>query len=136
LDSLNDPSRRGVSSPLSAETPETSSSEEDAWNLDRLFGELDKFCAYILSLPGATNHPEIEQQLDFLAASKEKLKLAQTEELAHRAARQEQLANLVQRAKQRAEAHHKKMEEFNTLSSPLDGNALGHALLKNLGFTE
>jgi predicted double-glycine peptidase len=135
-DSHSDARRQDLSSPLSAKSPETPSSEGDAWNLDRLFGELDKFCGYILSLPGATNHPEIKQQFEFLTASKEKLKLAQTEELAHRKSRQEQLANLVQAAKQRAETHHKKVQELNTESSPLDGNALGQALLKNLGLSQ
>jgi hypothetical protein len=32
------------------------------------------------------------------------------------------------------EAHRKRMEELKTPPPPLDGNALGHALLKNLGF--
>ena len=32
------------------------------------------------------------------------------------------------------EAHRKRMEELNRPSPPLDGNALGRALLKSLGF--
>jgi hypothetical protein len=46
------------------------------------------------------------------------------------------MAELVQTAKQKKEAHRQRMEELNTPSPPLDGNALGRALLKNLGLTE
>jgi hypothetical protein len=131
----NGPSRPDHLGPLSPGTPAASAFEQPL-NLDRLFSELDKFCSHILSLPAATNHPEIKQQLNFITTSKEKLKLAQAEELAHRKARQEQLAELVQAANQNEEAHRKRLEELNTPSPPLDGNALGRALLKNLGLID
>lgn len=128
----NGRSRPDLLGPLSPGTPAASAFEQPL-NFDRLFSELDKFCSHILSLPAATNHPEIKQQLDFITTSKEKLNLAQAEELAHRKARQEQLAELVQAANQNEEAHRKRMEELKRPSPPLDGNALGHALLKSLG---
>jgi hypothetical protein len=130
------PSRAGVSGPLSSDAQAAPASEEDPWKLNRLFGELDKFCSHILSLPAAVSHPDIKPQIDFITASKEKLKLAQAEEFAHRKVRQEQLDELAQTAKQKEEAHRKRMEELNTPSPPLDGDALGRALLKNLGLTE
>ena len=87
-------------------------------------------------LPAAANHPEIKKQLDFIAASKQKISAAQAELAASRAARQAELAALAESAKQQQTAHRKKVEELNRPSPPLDGNALGHALLKNLGFKD
>ncbi|HLM98354.1 MAG TPA: cysteine peptidase family C39 domain-containing protein [Bryobacteraceae bacterium] len=108
--------------------------QKDPWNLDRVFGELDKFCKHILSLPSVANRADIKAQLDFLQAGKEKLKLAQAEQFAHHKARAEQLTTLKTAAEVSAEAHRKKLEELKTPLPPLDGNALGRALLKNLGF--
>jgi hypothetical protein len=104
-------------------------------NFDKMFAALDKFCGYVLSIPGAASHPDLQAQLGFLQGGKEKLKLAQAEELRHFRVRQDQLAALTQEARQKEEAHRKRMEELNKPSPPLDGDALGRALLKNLGFT-
>ena len=121
---------------LSAGAPAVSAAEPAQLNLSRLFGELDKFCNHILSLPVAAARPEIKQQIDFIIASKEKLKLAQAEALAHRQARRQQLAKMQEAAKQTEDAHRERMEELHTQSPPLDGEALRRALLKNLGFTK
>jgi hypothetical protein len=123
-------SQPGSSGPLLA------SSEVVPCNFEGLFGELDKFCSHIFSLPGTTNRPEIKEHLDFIMASKEKLKLAQAEDLAHRKARQEQLAAVGQIAQQKEEAHRQKMEELHTPSPSLDGNTLGSALLRNMGLID
>jgi hypothetical protein len=109
---------------------------EDPWKLDQVFGAMDKFCSYILSLPAAATRPEIRQQIEFMIASKEKLKLAQAESFANRAAAEARMAALLQAAQQKEEAHRQKVEKLNTPSPPLDGSALGRALLKNLGFTK
>jgi hypothetical protein len=125
----------GVSSPQPP-GPEVASSPTPGLDINTLFGEIDKFCNHILGIPAAAKHPEIKTHLDFIAASKEKLALAHAELVASRAARLAQLAALVKTAKEQEEAHRKKMEELNRPSPPLDGNALGHALLKNLGFKD
>lgn len=114
----------------------TPTSEQAPLTLDKVFAALDTFCSHILSLPAAASHPDIKKQLDLIAASKEKLKVAEAEGLAHREAHRQQLAKLQELAKAREEAHRKKMEEINRPSPPLDGNALGRALLKNLGFKD
>jgi hypothetical protein len=129
----NEPIPPGFLNAPSLEAKTAAPSPENPLNLDRLFGALDKFCDHVLSLPAAANHPEIKQQLDFIAASKEKLTLALAEQLAHHEAHREQLANLVKAAKQREEDHRQRIEELSRPSPPLDGNALGSALLKNLG---
>jgi Peptidase C39 family len=125
----------GASSPPSPDPRAAWVSAEDPWKLKGLFGEIDKFCGHIMSLPVSANRPEIKQHIDFILAGKNKLKLAEAEDLANRMATQERLAAMVRTAKQREAAHLKRMEDLNTPSPPLDGNALGHALLKNLGFT-
>ena len=105
--------------------------QERTLNLGQLFDSLDKFCNHIL--PAAASHPEIKQQLDFIAASKEKLTLALAEERAQAQERREQFANALQEMRQKAEARRKQLEELTRPLPPLDGNALGRALLKNLG---
>ena len=107
--------------------------ERDPWDLTPLFTQLDKFCNHILSLPGAANHPEIKEQLDFIAANRQKLILAKAEERANLKAHEERMAAMSQAAKEKEDAHRQKMEELNKSLPPLDGNALGRALLKNLG---
>jgi predicted double-glycine peptidase len=109
-------------------------SSAPALDVNKLFGEVDKFCAHILGIPGAANHPEIKKQLDHITASKEKFKLAYAEQLAHGTMLKEHFAAIAKKAKEQKEATRKRIEELNTPSPPLDGNALGHALLKNLGF--
>jgi len=119
-----------------SQSPSAVSSPPAGLDINKLFGEIDKFCAHILGIPAAANHPEIKKQLDFIAASKQKISAAQAELAASRAARQAELAALAESAKQQQTAHRKKVEELNRPSPPLDGNALGHALLKNLGFKD
>ena len=126
----------GVSSPLSPDAQPAPSAEQDLLNLDQMFAEMDKFCNHVLSLPAAANHPDIKRHMEVLAARKEQLKQAQAQALTHLRTHQEQMAKMAHEARQRAAAHRKKMEELNRPAPPLNGNALGHALLKNLGFKD
>jgi len=129
----------GVASGVSASPAATAGAapgpKEDPWKLEHLFGVLDKFCNHLQSVPAAANLPGMKENLAYLVASKEKLKMAQAEAFVIRKAHDEKMAAFEQAAKQKAEAHRKRMEELNTPLAPLDGNALGRALLKNLGFT-
>jgi hypothetical protein len=109
-------------------------SQERTLNLDQLFNALDKFCNHFS--PAAASHPELKQQLDFIAASKEKLTLALAEERAQAQARREQFANALQGMRQKEEARRKQLEELTRPLPPLDGNALGRALLRNLGLAD
>jgi hypothetical protein len=135
--SLNGPQAAALASGASSPSPAppAASASEDPWKLDRLFAEVDQFSAYVLALPAAANHPDLKRQLDFITASKEKLKLAQAEDLARQKARREKLDAAEQAARQRQEERRKKTEEMNRPGQPLDGDALAQALLKNLGFT-
>jgi hypothetical protein len=119
----------GAQPPSAAASP-----APDPLNFGKLFEELDKFCNHILSIPGAANHPDIQKQFDFIKASKEQLLLAHAESVVNRKLHQDQLATLTEAAKQRKEAHQKKLDELNKPLGPLDGDALARALLKNVGF--
>jgi len=114
--------------------PAVPSAAADTLGFGKLFEELDKFCNHILTIPGAANHPEIKKQFDFIKSSKEQLLLAHAESVVNRKLHQEQLATYTQAAKQRQEAHQKKLDELNKPLGPLDGDALARALLKNVGF--
>jgi predicted double-glycine peptidase len=104
-----------------------------ALDVNKLFGEVDKFCTHILGIEAAANHPEIKKQLDHIAACKQKFTLAYTEQLTLRTKSLREFSALANKAKEQEEANRKRMEELNTPSPPLDGNALGRTLLKNLG---
>jgi peptidase C39-like protein len=103
-------------------------------NLDQVFAGLDKFCAHILSIPGAAEHADLNAQLSFIKMGKDRLKLAQIEELVPYKARADKLAAAEKESKQKEEARREQEQERNAPPPPLDGNALGAALLKNLGF--
>jgi hypothetical protein len=106
---------------------------DGALDLDKLFGELDKYCNHILSFPAAAANPDIRQQLDFITASKDRLRLAQTEELARRRVQRVETEQREQTFKQDEDALRKKQEAIEKPSPPADGDALGRALLKDLG---
>ena len=103
-------------------------------DLDKTFALLDKFCAHMLSIPGAENHPDLKAQIDFIQGNKQPLRLAQAEELVGIKARLDRLAAAREESKQQEEAGRKKKQERNAPLPPLDGDALGQSLLKNLGF--
>jgi hypothetical protein len=118
-----------------AEAAQAETEDDAPFNLDPLFQQLDKFCGAILASPAAAGNPEIVQQIAFITASKGELTLAMAEDSANRKAQKKKMAAMAKESEQRGEAHRRKMEEINTPSPPLDGNALGQALLKNLGLT-
>jgi hypothetical protein len=125
------PRSPGLSSPP---PPDPQAAQEVVPDLNRLFVQLDKFCSQILSVPGVGNNLEVKAQLDFITNSKQALTLALAEGLAHGQVRKEQLNRMQEAARQKEEAHRQKVEKLNTPSPPLDGDALGRALLKNFGF--
>ncbi len=125
------PRSPGVSSPS---PPDPQAAQEVVPDLNRLFVQLDKFCSQILSVPGVANNLELKAQLDFITNSKQELTLALAEGVAHGQVRKEQLNRMQQAARQKEEAHRQKVEKLKTPSPPLDGDALGRALLKNFGF--
>ncbi len=103
-------------------------------DLDKVFLALDQFCSQMLSFAGTANRADLKTQLDFIQASKDRLRLAQAEELASIQAHLGRINNFADEARKKAEQHQNKVRELNTPLSPLDGKALGQALLKNLGF--
>ena len=67
-------------------------------------------------------------------SSKDKLKLAQGEELVAMKRHVDRLVAQERKSKQKQETRRKREEERNAPLPPIDGNALGAALLENLGF--
>ncbi|MGB7719143.1 MAG: hypothetical protein WBL65_04535, partial [Bryobacteraceae bacterium] len=106
---------------------------EDPLNLDEVFAQLDKFCAFVLAMPEAAGNPDVMKQIALIKGGKEQLKVAQAKELAIQKAHKEKLAAMLQQAQQKEEAHRQKVEKLTTPSPPLDGNALGWDLLRNVG---
>lgn len=123
-----------ASSPAPASAPD--SPAPPALSLDAVFAQMDKFCAHILALPMLDTHPEIKRQIDLLQSGKEMLTQARTQALANLETSRVQLAGLSEVARKGREAHARRMEELNAQAPPLDGNALGRALMKSIGFVD
>lgn len=120
--------------PVAAESaPEKAVEAEDPFQLGKVLAALDKFCAAIAAMPPLAANPEIMKNIEFIKGSKDKLKEAAAQQLATQKAEAEKIGALLQKSQQAKEAHNKKVEELKTPSPPLDGTALGLALLKNLG---
>ena len=103
-------------------------------SLGQMFDALDKFVEHVRNVPGIATNAEIQQQLQILTGGRAAAKLALAEAAVSGQVHKNQLDAFVQMAKERGEAFRKRMEEVKKPSPPLDGNALGQALLKNLGF--
>jgi hypothetical protein len=100
------------------------------------FAELDKFCNHIRELSGATDHPEIRKYLDLIESSKGKIVLANSESRVFASMAESQRKKMQESSQLKKEAHRKKIEILNTPPPPLDGDALGRALLENLGLNK
>lgn len=114
------------------EAPAAAAGEPSA--MEKAFAELDKFCAMVLAMPKGAENPDIRKQIDFLNASKEKITLARAEAVANLTAHTERMSAMTSSAKAAEENHRKKVDAMNVPPPVLDGDALGAALLKNLGF--
>jgi hypothetical protein len=103
-------------------------------DLEATFAQLDQFCNHLLSIPGAEGHPDLKAQIDFIHANKDKLRLAQAEEIGGINASIDRLAAAAEESKKREAENRKRTEAGNAPPPAADGKALGEALLKNLGF--
>lgn len=133
---FNDPDRPASSRPSPMDLHGAAEAEHSSSWMNACFGALEQFCAHIRSTPAAANHAAIKQYLEALAASKTRIKLAESERLVYQKIARDQLADLQAATELKRQAHQKRIEELNRPSPPLDGDALGRALLKNLGFVE
>lgn len=104
-------------------------------SLDQVFEALDKFVDQVNNIPGVAGNADLKPHLDVLIGGKAAMLAALAEVAANDKIHKGQMAAFVQAAEERREAHGKKMAEVNKTAQSLDGEALGKALLKNLGFT-
>lgn len=130
---LRDGEVAGAPNAVKPAAPEADSTAAQAVDIAKLFAEIDKFTSQVLSIPAAANDPRIKQKLELVAAGKEQFKTAHAAELARRVEVFGQLAAFQEKHKQQKEAQLKKIEDLKN-APPLDGDALGDAMLKNLGF--
>ena len=102
--------------------------------LEKVFEAIDTFCAKISSMPGLADRADLKAQLDFIRSGKDRLRAAQAEQESQLRSHADQLSARVLESRAMVEAHLKRAEGLGAPLAPLDGNALGQALLKNLGF--
>jgi hypothetical protein len=126
-------SREAAGAPGSEARPEDGTPPA---SITQMFEELDKFCKLVQGLPGAANNAELQQQLQILMGGKASMMGGLGEAAAYTQAARAQMAAFVQAAKERGETQRQKVAEASKPMEPLDGTALGRALLKNLGFTK
>lgn len=106
---------------------------EGIWNLGPLFAELAKFKTHVLSIPEAASRDDVKQQLASIDESKEKLRLAEREEIARRAGETAREKESAETLRKEEEAIEKAKEAATAPAPPVDGSALGDALLADLG---
>lgn len=106
----------------------------DPLDVDQLYKELDKFINHIVSVPAAAAHEDVKKQVEFIYAQKEPLRMALAESAANRRLRMDQLNVMAETARMNRALHQKRAEEAARQAPPLDGDELGMALLRNLGF--
>ena len=119
--------------PNPALAPAQPSPKTEEPDFEKMFAALEQFANFAMTVPGAANHAALKSHLDVIRGSREQLTLARAEEAAQVKARTDRIEGLKQVAKQREEAHRKQTEQLAKGSPPLDGDALGRALRKNLG---
>jgi hypothetical protein len=131
--SLKDGQAAGAST-AAAKSAGPKSPEIPSVDLAKLFSEVDKFTGHIRSMRGAEQNPDIKKRLDFIESTKGDIKVAHAADLARREAAMGQLAAFKEKSEKDEEEQLKKAEARKTPGPPLDGDAIGNAMLKNLGF--
>lgn len=106
----------------------------DPLDVDVIYGDVNKFISQILEIPGASDHPDIRNQIAYLYDQKEPLRMAIAESAAQVRMQTDRLDVLRQTATANEAHNQRRTEEASRQSPPLDGDALGMALLRNLGF--
>jgi len=117
-----------------ASTPEPVTMKQAS--IDQVFEALDKFVLEVKKIPGAADNQIIKEHLARLEANKVNIRQGFADSEVQAKVQSAQVADFMAASAARAEAHRQKMEEVNKKGEPLDGVALGKALLKNLGFTQ
>lgn len=105
-------------------------------NLDQLFAHLERFQAHVLSIPEVAGREDVKQQLALLGQTKEELRLAVHEDFARQESEDLLCKERLDAAEKEREKVRKAQEDAAQAASPLDGNALGAQLLKNLGIVK
>ena len=111
--------------------PATKRPEPD---FNRLFAALDQFTSLLSSSPAVAADARVQNQLNFIKASKEGVISAHAESVAYQKVRQAQVDALGAATREKSERQRAKMEEMSKPLPALDGEALARALLRNLGF--
>ncbi len=103
------------------------------FDLEKVFLQLDRFHAHIASIPGALDYPDLKAQLDIISTGKEKIKRGYEARVARAGEIMAKMAAFSNEMKEKEKVQQQKLEELNKPAPSPDGDALGQALLKNLG---
>jgi len=106
-------------------------------DLEKILSVLDQFTGMMAQHPAAANHPDVMKQLEFLAVNRQKLKSVNAQEQVRRTLVAGQLMELERAVEQKKQLQKKVMDSARMVRplEPLDGNALGVALLRSLGLS-
>lgn len=106
----------------------------DPSDVDQIYHHIEKFIAQVESIPAVVQNADVQKQIEFIRSQKEVLRMAQAESNSARRQQGEQMEALREMGAANQESLKKRREEAARQSPPLDGDALGMALLRNLGF--
>jgi hypothetical protein len=107
--------------------------EEGLWNLGPLFAGLDKLEAHVHANKAAARRKDVQEQLASIRENREKLRLAEQEDVARRAQADAQSKEYAEKVRLEEEAVAKAQETASKPAAPIDASKVGDALLKDLG---
>jgi len=119
-----------------APSKEPKDPEEGIWNLGPLFAELDKLEANVNANRTAARRTDVKEQLASIRKNREKLRLAEQEEMARHAQASAELKDFEAKVSEEEAAIAKAREAAAAPAAPIDATKLGDALLKDLGIVK
>lgn len=121
---------------VAAAPEEAKPPDEGIWGLGPLFAELDKLETHVNANKKAAKRADVKEQLASIRENREKLRLAEREEMAMRARAEAELSEFTQGVAKEEEAVAKAQEAAAKPAGPIDAGKLGDALLKDLGIVK
>ena len=123
----------GVASPEPATDPEIRVFPP---TLEPVLDAIEKFMEKVTSLPEVVANPELKPHLDGIRNSRTTLTEAFTKAAANARIHQGQMAAFIKASEERRQAYNQRKAALVKTGEPLDGEALGRALLKTFGFID
>jgi hypothetical protein len=125
---------KGAPAPAVSPPPEEQKKESPVVvEINKAFAKIDQYCAQLAALPLVAANAQVMKNLELIKGSRGKMLEAAAELQEKRRVHLAKLQARLEKAQAKKAALDQKKAEMKMPPPPLDGNALGVALLKNMG---